>query len=500
MAPPRKLTVQALMTRFLGSAVSNSAGYAVGGAVLPALEPLTQDLANAAWTAHNVKPLPLNAAAEALARGYITEQDAVTEANFTGYNTPRLRLAHDLVQHPPPLEALLDLRRRDLIDDATLARGLRESGMRDEWRPRFRQLLAIVPSVTDMVRFAVREVYDPAQRAALELDAERPQAFLDDAARLGLTPEDAGKQWAAHWQLPSYEQGVAMLFRREISEPQFAALLKALDYAPVWRPRLLSIARRIPPLDDMIRFAVREAYDPEAVAELGLDSDFPPVFAEQAALHGMSDANARLYWRAHWRLPSAMQGYRMLHRGIIGEPRLRSLLKALDYPAPWRDALMDLSHIVPGRIDLKRFLRHDIIDRAEVAAGYRRLGYDATDAERMTRVAEAEVGGGDAASTWLGRARSRLYTVAHNEYLDGSLTAEQARDALGRIGAPAAERDTIIGVWDYENGIARLELTPAQLKKAAKAGPPTGIDAEEAIQRLIDKGMTRDDAETFLGT
>jgi hypothetical protein len=494
------LSLRVLLRRFLGSAVSNSAGYAVGGAVLPTLEPLTQDLANVTWALHRVKPLPLNAAAVAALRGYWTDEQAAQEAGYTGYDGGRFDLAQRLAGTTPPLESLLDLRRRGVIADAGLVEGLQQSGMLPGWRDRFRELLHVLPSVTDMVRFAVREVYDPGQRAALQLDAELPGAFLADAERIGLSPEEAGKYWASHWELPSYEQGVQMLFRGAISQAQFDGLLKALDYAPVWRPRLLQIARRIPPLDDMIRFAVREVYDPRAVAELGLDTDFPTAFATDAALHGMDAERARHYWRAHWRLPSAQQGSRMLWRGEITEPQLDGLLKALDYPPLWRERLANIARIVPGRIDLKRMLRHEVLTRAEVKAGYRRLGYAEPDAEAMTQIAEAEVGAGDAASTWLGRARSRLYTVAHNEYLDGSIGEAQAATLLGRIGAPQNERAAIVSLWDAENEVSRLELTPAQLKRAAKVGPPDGLTRDDALQRLIDKGMSADDAEVFLGT
>ena len=60
--------------------------------------------------------------------------------------------------------------------------------------------------------------------------------------------------------LPSYEQGAEMLHRGELTDAQFSGSPKALDYAPTWRSKLETIARRIPPLSDMIRFAVRQVY------------------------------------------------------------------------------------------------------------------------------------------------------------------------------------------------------------------------------------------------
>jgi len=128
-----------------------------------------------------------------------------------------------------------------------------------------------------------------------------------------------------------------MLFRGEISEGQYAGLLKALDYAPTWRGKLLAIARRIPPISDMIRFAVREVYSPDVRARFGQDDDYPEAFTAKAALHGLSEEDAKAYWAAHWELPSTEQGFRMFHRSLIDKPTLELLLRAKDIMPFWRD-------------------------------------------------------------------------------------------------------------------------------------------------------------------
>lgn len=484
-----------LLRRLLGSAISNATGYAIGGAVQPTLSPLVQDLANEAWQAHRVLPLTPEDAAAAELRGYYGAGAGENEASYSGIDADRFGVLRQLAGLAPPLETLIAMHRRGLIDDAQLEAGIRQLGYLPSWRGVLRGLRNVLPSVTDMVRFAVREVYDPARRAALDLDAEFPPDFAADAELIGLSRERAGQYWAAHWELPSYEQGAAMLFRGEIDAGRFDTLLKALDYAPTWRGPLEAIARAIPPLSDMIRFAVREVYDPAQRRSLGLDSDYPDAFTAQAAKHGMAEQDARDYWAAHWRLPSALQGYRMLWRGQITQAELAGLLKALDYPALWRDRLQAIAYLVPGRIDLKRMLRHGILNRAQVKAGYQRLGYTEADAEHLTRIAEAEMTTGGAAQTWANRARSRLYTVAHNEYLDGSIDRASAHALVVRVGASSAEADTVLGLWDAESGIARLELTPAQIRKAFQRSL---YDRTTALAELEERGMSPEDAVTFL--
>lgn len=483
------------LRRFFGSAVSNAAGYGVGGAILPTLEPLTQDIANEAWSLHTVKPMPANAAAQAVLRGYLEADAGAREASFTGFDAGRFETMRRLNGNVPALETMLDLRRRGVIDDAGLERGIRQDGYLPEWREVLKARINVLPSVTDMIRFAVREVFNPGQRDALDLDAEYPPAFGEAAKRIGIDGPLSRDYWAAHWELPSYTQATEMLFRGEISEAQFNGLLKALDYAPTWRGPLQAIARRIPTITDMIRFAVREVYNPQLRAQLGIDAEYPEAFTAKAAMHGMNEADARDYWAAHWRLPSAQQGYRMLWRGEITQADLDALLKALDYPVKWRQPLSNIARLVPGRIDLKRMLRHEILTRAEVKAGYERLGYTPADAESLTRIAEAEMTSSETASPWANRARSRLFTVTHNEYVDESIDSTRAKALLAQVGAGPNEAVTILQLWDAERSVNRLELTPAQIKRVYKKDLYT---RDVALAELAERGMSADDAAVYL--
>lgn len=530
-----------LLRRFFGSAVSNAAGYGVGGAILPTLEPLTQDIANETWAVHSVKPLAATTAAAADLRGLGAGTDWQREASYTGINADRYAALVELAADLPPTDELLDLLRRGVISDATFDGALQRRGMLAAWRPRVRGLRAVLPSVTDMVRFAVREVYDPGQRAALDLDAERPAAFVADAARIGLEADTAADYWAAHWQLPSYTEGVEMWHRGELTTAQLDGLLRALDYAPTWRAKLRAIAERIPPLTDMIRFAVREVYSPAIRAQLGLDSDYPAEFTAEAALHGMTEERARQYWAAHWRLPSAMQGYKMLHRGEINDAELGTLLRALDYPPLWRERLQAIAYLVPGRVDLRRMFKADVITEPEVFAGYQRLGYTAADARTLTDFAIAEKAGGATSRNetatelrdeyeggfateaqlrqglgqlgydptevdslvLLGAARQvktergRVVTALHKLYVSNRLDDDAARTRLGETGMVSAAIDRIIPLWTVERDAAKSQLTAAQIRSAYRKN---ALTLDQAIDQLEARDYTEEDARVYLAS
>jgi hypothetical protein len=470
-------------------------GIGIGRTAGAATEPIFELVRQEAWQANANRVLSITQVANLVAMGITDFDSAAEQAARDGFDTNRLRAMVEYYLNPPQYGYAYDALRRGTITEAQFRHVLRKQGIEGQYHDALVELRHVLPSVTDMVRFAVREVYNPTQRDILDLDAEFPDAFADAAEKIGLERDTAADYWAAHWELPSYTQATQMLFRKEIKPPQFKALLKALDYAPTWRGPLEAIARAIPTMSDMIRFAVREVYNPPLRKKLGIDAEYPNAFTAQAALHGMSEEHAREYWAAHWRLPSARQGYQMMWRKEIEPADLDNLLKALDYPPAWRDKLANIAHIVPGRIDLKRMFKFGILTRAEVKQGYVAIGYDAVNAERMTQIAEAEMTTGSTRETWASKARTRLYTVAHNEYLDNSINEATARSVLAEIGATATEQDAIIQAWNVEEQINRLELTPTQVRKAYKSGRWT---LDEALAALEAKEMTRADAEELL--
>jgi len=470
-------------------------GFAFGGAASRSVRPIFEVVEQESWDANPNRVLPANTLAELVATA-ITDFDAAAgEAQRQGYTGNRLRALVELALRTPTLGQAMEARRRNAITPEQYTHALSKAGIEPQYHPAMRELLEVLPSVTDMVRFAVREVYNPQQRAALDLDAEFPAAFAADAARIGLGRDSAGNYWAAHWELPSYEQLAEMRFRGLLSAQEFRDALKAIDYAPTWRDKLEEIARRIPTITDMVRFAVREVYDDATRKALGIDAEYPDAFTPQASLHGLSEEHARQYWAAHWRLPSARQGYQMVWRGEMALPELRTLLKALDYPPKWRDRLFNIAFIVPGRIDLKRMLRHGILTRDEVRQGYERIGYDPANAELMTQIAEAEVSTPTGEAAYVSKARTQLWGTLHREYVSRQLAEAEADAGLEQIGVPVGEREAVKTAWAFEAILTKRELTPAQIRKAYKKGLYT---EPEALFELEERGMTAADADIFL--
>lgn len=512
-----------LFNRFQGAIF----GLGIGAAAKDAVDPVLETAKQTSWGQRAVRVLAPGTAAEAGARGLDTTQtftslkeDGTVEqssaqgasavvfsddAKRQGYGAARYEALCRLAQSMPTVQQALELWNRGRITEGTVDTILARLGYPTGVRPALKSLAEVLPPVTDLVRFAVREVYNPPLRKALDLDEEFPTAVVPDAQRLGLSLRSIKDYWAAHWELPSYTQLAQMLFRGHLTPEEFSQALKALDYAPTWRPKLEAIARAIPTLTDMIRFSVREAYDDDAAREQGLDLDYPTRFTTEAAKHGLDATDAKRYWRAHWRYPSPTQAYTMLHRRIIDSGQLRALLKILDYPLPWRERLERISYNVPGRIDLRRMLAEGVIDREDVLNGYKDLGYTDLWAERLTDFAVKLAAKSDdpTGQTYVERARGQLWTRLHSSYLAGDTTQAQARVQLPRAGVPADQVEEVLTTWGYESEVIRARLTPAGWKKAWAKGvvnPATGLPTtkDDVIDELRSRGWPIQDIHLFL--
>lgn len=144
------------------------------------------------------------------------------------------------------------------------------------------------------------------------------------------------------------------------------------------------LAQIIPGAQDLIRMAVREVFTPEIAEKYGQFDDFPKDFAKWGEKIGLSGEWAKNYWGAHWDLPSASQGFEMLHRGIITYDELKVLLRALDVMPFWRDRLIKMAYSPYTRVDVRRMYKLGILDRAGVKKTYLDLGYDDEHAENLT--------------------------------------------------------------------------------------------------------------------
>lgn len=349
----------------------------------------------------------------------------------------------NIINEPPELVGLL---RRGIIDESKFYTQMLKHGFGKEAASQVYWLSEQLASAAEMVDLFYRNEIDKSEYY-LRLEQVGIEAKLaNELLRLKevrLDPETIIRAWRRQIQIlgqkPDYFDD---LRHQGWSDDRIELLKKVTEYFP-------SPA-------DLITFAVREVYTPEIVEKYGQMEDLPPKFLEEAKKAGLPEEQAKNYWAAHWILPSVGQGYEMLHRGVIDEEGLMTLMRTQDIMPFWRDKLMKISYSPLTRVDVRRMNKLGILDEAGVKKSYMDIGYNEENAQLMTdftlayneNTEEAEKTESDKRKEEL-KGLSR--TVIISRYKKGSVDVDTAKGWLQDIGLADEVIDFYIAQADFEN-------------------------------------------------
>jgi hypothetical protein len=314
----------------------------------------------------------------------------------------------------------------------------------------------------------------------------------DVIRRQGYATSDVELLFEITEQVPAEIDLLSMRHRDIISEPQLDSALRQRGYDDEWRAALKKASFLIPPTSDLITMAVREVFSPNIRAELRLDEDFPQRFADEAAKQGLSEEWARNYWAAHWSLPSPRQGFEMLHRGLITEDRLDTLLRALDVMPVWREAMKGIAYSPFTRVDIRRMHRMRVLTREEVVTAHKEIGYSPDKAELLTEFVERlNKNAPTEDDVELGRL-SRAAVLGF--YDDGLLPANRTAELLVDLGhTPEAAALYIASVDQGDERRDRAAETSLILDMAT-AGTLTFAEAQDKLGQIGLETRERDKA------
>ena len=134
-----------------------------------------------------------------------------------------------------------------LRQDPTLSQldaELKTIGIHPKYTDVYKTLAYQIPPVADIITMAVREAFTPEIAAKFGQYQDYPDDLERYGAMKGLSKEWTQRYWAAHWSLPSPQQGFEMLHRGVIDFSELDMLLRASDVMPFWRDKLVQIAYR----------------------------------------------------------------------------------------------------------------------------------------------------------------------------------------------------------------------------------------------------------------
>jgi hypothetical protein len=352
-----------------------------------------------------------NEAASYAARGLIDDDYARHEARIGGLEPERYEILRRAAGNPPGPGETLQLLNRGEFTEAEARAALHDAGIRAEYVDPILGLRNQIPGAQDVVRFALREVYDAAIVAKYRMLEGFPEEADADARKAGIDRDTMLKYWAAHWTLPSRTQGYEMLHRGIITEAELTQLLRADDVMPGWISNLIDLA-----YSPLTRVDVR-----------------------------------RMYRDGVLNKAEVVRSYKDLGYNQENATRL----------AEWVSTQKTITEREFTKAEIVQLYEARTMPKTEAEASLTQLGYDAQEIEYILALADYRR---DKAR------RTKAINVTKGRYLARQITDVEASNRLDEMGVPATERDDLIDEWSWILQESPKMLTEAQMRGAWNKG------------------------------
>lgn len=239
----------------------------------------------------------------------------------------------------------------------------------------------------------------------------------------------------------------------------------------------------IPSPTDLIRLAVREAFDEDLVERAKKEYPTPEGLIEWGKKVGLTEDWADKFWYAHWVLPSPTQLYEMLHRGLIDRDDLKKWLHLNDVHPLMVENLMDISYNVLTRVDARRMYQAGVLTRDELLETYMKMGYSPEDAEKLTQWTEVYT---------LEPEKDFTKTEITKALQIGEIDKLTAIEAFENMGYDEDEADLLVTLYTTAGKSAQKEMTKSMIEQLYKLRMLT---KDEAKMRLVGIGYNTEAAE-----
>lgn len=390
-------------------------------------------------------------AIEAWYRGIISRDQLSFEARSTGIKEERQEWLIKLRQQLfGVIEAIVLWRREEITEEDLLSR-LYKVGIPEDDTDLWVKFTETRPGVQDIIRFAVREVYSPqiAETYGLfEGTEEVAETAKPDLKAAGIRPEDLGKYWAAHWDLPSVQMGFEMLHRGIITLEDLQLLMRTLDIMPYWRDKIIDIS-----YNPLTRVDVRRMH------KIGVLTNEEVLEAYKHI--GYNDENAQ-----------RMLDFTMLYNA---DP--------IDVEKTGTDKERDLT-----KADILRGYGDGLFTEQEAGEALMMLGYSQDEVEYyFSRIAFE-----------LERDNTNAYIRAYRTaYIGNTMSQNEVTDALGKLNLTGKRVENLFNIWNIEKAVRTVKPTKAEILMFLRKKI---IDQGTAISELLGMGYAQRYVDMYLQT
>jgi len=271
---------------------------------------------------------------------------------------------------------------------------------------------------------------------------EKTGEVRDAMKRGGLSDEDIDLMFLASYRLYTEMDIRNLWLRGVLNEDQMFMRMRELGYTDTRIKEIIQGWPVIPGAMDLFTMVAHEAFEPDAIALMGLADEFPEDQVEWLLKQGISREWALRYWYSHWDQPSIGMGYEMLHRGVIDLDTLDMLYRTVEIPPFWRDKLTKIAYNPYTRVDVRRMHDLGILSDDELIKSYKDLGYDDEHALNMAR-----------------------FTVQYNREHDKELTKSQIISGYNDKLITREDASTLIQDLDYSEAQTEYLLTLEDYKE-----------------------------------
>jgi len=405
---------------------------------------------------------------------------------------------------------------RGILDEEGYKEVLRRRGYDDKYIEGFLELSQVIPGISDLIRFAVREAYPVATTEEQWRELERW------AAKQGLSKYWVGRYVEAHWVLPGFEALREAFWRGIIDAEDFKKFIVKHDYRPTPWPGhrksdldiMFELSYNLPGAIEqrwMLRWGLLDkATLKDLTAKRGLHPDWVEPVTEAIIRQTLTDERTRL-----------LTQLRILYReGQLSVDEFLARLKTLYYSdaeiALIKEAAdLERQRVVTeeamvryreaSRADYARAYRMGLLSEAEFRLALERLRYppDVVDLiirlENTLKEAELEKERKREIAELERRTRELSRADLSRCFQLGLITEEAYKGYLESLGYSEADAQRII---ELDKAKAALALESERLRKEQrKAIEAARLTADEknsvktALQSLYVHGLL--DVETF---
>jgi hypothetical protein len=272
---------------------------------------------------------------------------------------------------------------------------------------------------------------------------EKTGEIRDVMKRSGLPDEYIDMVFLSAYRLYPEETVRTAWLRGVIDDDQMYMRMRELGYTDTRTREIIQTWPLIPGPSDLFHLVAREAFEPKAIAMMGLEDEFPEDQVEWLQKQGISRDWAVKYWIAHWEQPSIQQGFEMLHRGVIGLEELDMLFRTVEIPPYWRDRLTKIAFQPFTRVDSRRMHKLGVLGDDELVKVYMDQGYDEWHAQKMAE-----------------------FTIRYNRQTEKSLTRGQILQGYREDLISKQDAISLLIETDYKDEQAEYFILLEDYKKA----------------------------------